>query len=255
MATNDAVDEYFSGQGVVLLSERDTDGTPLGFTSIGNVSSLALSIATATLEHKESHTGQRGVDLRLVTETTASLSMVMENFIAANLATVLRGSTASVAGAAVTTEIVKWHPNLIMPLLRMKITAGSVTVTTTEGTPVVLVEDTDYLVNYDQGSLRFVATASAIADGDNLEVDYTFETQEVVQALDQGQKDFIMRFEGLNTAKGNEPVLVEVFKFSADPLQELSMIGDDIAQFTLEGSVLADSLKTVGSQFFKITKI
>ena len=64
-----------------------------------------------------------------------------------------------------------------------------------------------------------------------------------------------MRFEGLNTAEENAPVLVEVFNFLTDPLKELSLISDSVQQFVLEGSVLADSTKTTGSKFFKTIKL
>jgi hypothetical protein len=60
MATWDAVDHYYSGQGVVLLAERDAQGKPTGFVPVGNVSDLKITVSTSVLEHKESHTGQRG---------------------------------------------------------------------------------------------------------------------------------------------------------------------------------------------------
>ena len=62
-----------------------------------------------------------------------------------------------------------------------------------------------------------------------------------------------MRFEGLNTADGGNPVVVEVFRFIVDPLKELALIGDGIGQFVLDGNVLADSLQVTGSKFFKVT--
>lgn len=74
-------------------------------------------------------------------------------------------------------------------------------------------------------------------------------------ALTEGVAEMAMRFEGLNTAEDNEPVVVEVFKFATDPLKELSLISDNFQQFVLEGSVLADSTKTTGSKFFHALKL
>lgn len=91
-------------------------------------------------------------------------------------------------------------------------------------------------------------------DGVALVVDYAWALQYRVDALTQGSAERFLRFEGLNTADGNNPVVVEVFKFLADPAQEVNLIGDDnIAQFVLQGSVLSDSLQATGSKFFKQT--
>jgi hypothetical protein len=118
-----------------------------------------------------------------------------------------------------------------------------------------LVAGTDYFVNADAGSIKFADTIIGVADGDALTVDYQFADQLVVDALTQGAKELYMRFEGLNTAEGNDPVVVEVFKFSTDPFKELALIGDTVQSFVLEGSVLADGSRSVGSKYFKVTKL
>lgn len=70
-----------------------------------------------------------------------------------------------------------------------------------------------------------------------------------------------MRFEGLNTAEvdgstgRSSPVVVEVFKFSTDPFQELALIADTVQSFVLEGSVLADGFRTTGSKYFNVKKL
>lgn len=248
--TWDAVDHYFSGQGVVLLAERDpANGKPKGFVAVGNVSALSLSVATSVLEHKESHTGQRGTDLRLTTETKCSLSMTMENFIAENLARVSRGETTKVATGSVTAEPIKLYLGKVVALAHIKVSA---VVVNNGVTP--LVAGTDYEVNEAAGSIKFAATIASLADGADLTVAYTYADQYKVDALTQGAKELYMRFEGLNTAEENAPVVVEVFKFSTDPFQELALIADAVQSFVLEGSVLADGFRTTGSKYFSVTK-
>ena len=68
-------EEYFSGQGVVLVAARDVNGNPKGFRPVGNVPNLAIKNATTVLEHKESTTGARGTDKRLTTEVKVSLEV------------------------------------------------------------------------------------------------------------------------------------------------------------------------------------
>lgn len=246
----DATNHYYSGQGVVMLAQRDANGNPTGFTPIGNVSDLKVSIGVSTLEHKESQTGQRATDLRLTTETKCSLSMTVENFISANLADALRGADTVVAASTATDIPVKAYLGKVVSLPHIKVSA----VTVSDGvTP--LVAGTDYTVNLEAGSIKFADTVTGLTDGDEVLVDYSYGKQIKVDALTEGAKELYMRFEGLNTAEGNDPVVVEVFKFLTDPLKELSLISDGIQQFTLEGSVLADSTKATGSKFFKVTKL
>lgn len=332
MSTFDAVDHYFSGQGVVMLAKRNADGTPKGFVPVGNVSDLKLSVSTSTLEHKESHSGQRATDLRITTETKVALAMTMENFSSSNLAQVLRGTQTAVAASSIVAEAVKGYLGAVTALANIKASAlvvkrGATTLTayTNDATPF------DYKANGDAGSIQIndgsvalidklttggtaptaitvgattsvtvantaapgdkvvfsgfagadaalingkaftVVTASAAAvtidlnttgktitigtplsffDSGALTVDYSYAAQYKVDAMDKGIEELYMRFEGLNTADENAPVVVDVFKFTTDPLKELALIGDGIGQFTLEGSVLADTTKTTGSKFF-----
>ena len=82
--------------------------------------------------------------------------------------------------------------------------------------------------------------------------DYTYAAQIVVNALTSSSSERFLRFEGLNTLDGNKPVIIEIFKFVADPAQEFALIsGEQAAQLTIEGSVLADTLQASGSQFYR----
>lgn len=334
MSTWDAVDHYYSGQGVVMAAERDAQGNPKGFEAFGNVSDLKITVATSVLEHKESHTGQRGTDLRLTTETKCSLSMTVENFIAKNLASALRGTATKVAAGNATGVALKAYLGKIVALPHIKVSsvvltgAGALTAYSNDATPY------DYMVNPDAGSVKFndgsvvalanlgvAATAVTVGsttvitvtntaavgdavwlsgftgadaaglngksaqitarsgtqitvnidttgktitatgspkvvfDGQAITAAYSYIEQVRVDALTEGAKELYLRFEGLNTAEDNSPVVVEVFKFNTDPLKELALIGDGVQQFVLEGSVLADSSKTTGSKYFRATKL
>src|SRR2546426_566350 len=117
MSTFDGNNHYYSGQGVVLVGDRDaTTGKPIGLIPVGNVSDLKIAIATTVVEHKESQTGQRGIDLRLTTETKANLSMTMQNFLASNLATALRGAAATIASGSVTAEAINGYKGKVTGL-------------------------------------------------------------------------------------------------------------------------------------------
>jgi len=338
MSTWDGNNFYYSGQGVVLIGERDAAGNPKNLVPVGNVSALSIAIATSVLEHKESQTGSRGIDLRLTTETNCNLTMTMENFISANLDIALRGSTTKEVAGTVTGEVLNHPiPGAVLPL--DKINVAAVVIDNPAGTPLVLYTNDstpwDYKLNANSGSIQLndgvAQLMSAMATGGTpltavsaatqavvtvnnvtlgasagdyvtftlvtgtdaadlngkwfrvvsattttvtidynstaktftyttavmtsshktLSADYTYTAQNLVDALTEGATERYLRFEGLNTADGNNPVVVEVFKFSTDPLQQLALIGDEVQQFELAGNVLADPLQTSGSKFFK----
>ena len=65
---------YASFQGRVYLGERNINGEPINVRSPGNVADLSLALKTDVIEHYESQTGQRAVDLRLVKQKSATVA-------------------------------------------------------------------------------------------------------------------------------------------------------------------------------------
>lgn len=84
---------------------------------------------------------------------------------------------------------------------------------------------------------------------------YDTAAQYLVNALTQPLTEISVRFEGLNTAEENSPVIVELFKFAIDPLKELSLLSDNFGSFQIEGALLLDSSRTTGSKYFSVKKL
>lgn len=356
MAQNNIVESrYYSGQGIVLVSTRRADGTPNGFRNVGNVSALTIAMETTTLEHKESSTGSRTTDLRLITENKATVTMNIENFEAANLELGLFGTTTQLVSAAVSDELTRATPgrtsitngisislvtvdrtadadavfasvadsdtitidgdiytaedttgadaankifdvsgddaagvaslvaviNAQSAVLTYEARVGSATdkiqlyaiTPGTAGNSLTLAESTtsaritvsgatfsnggastlttDYVINAEAGSI-FLPTTSGIPVDTNIHISYTHATLDRVDSFVVGQPEIWVRFEGLNTAKSNETFVVDIFKFTPDPLSEQQLIGDDVGAIELTGSALADTDRPPGtSQFFR----
>lgn len=255
--------QYFSGQGIVLISERNVDGTPVGFRPVGNVSSLTVQNAIEEFEHKESYTGTRGEDLVLTTDIGVDITAVLESFSKDNLALALYGSSTNVAAdTAVAKNIPAATLGLIYPL--DKVSVSNVVVKDGATGTITYVVDVNYELDAATGSIRIMTTAeqtaasaaNLIADQDELDVTFDHAAQVNVDAQVVGRTDRILRFEGLNTADTNKAVVVEIYRFSTAPLAELALINDEIAQFELSGKCLSDDLRPAGqSKFFKIQYI
>lgn len=265
----DAANQYFSGQGVVMIGQRDpTTGDPIGLRPVGNVPDMKITVATTVLDHKGSQDGQRATDKRLQTETKVSVSITIENWIAKNLAKALRGAETIIPAGSVASETVNVYPGLVTGFAKIKV--SNVTVTQ-DATPLVEYSAEgvawDYKLNEDAGSIQLndgtedtgyasYTPSSPPSDGDAVVVAYDYAAQYLVDSLTQPLADSWLRFEGLNTVEENSPVIVDLFRFSNDPLKELSLLSDAFGQFVLEGSLLKDDTRPAGtSKYFSIKKL
>jgi len=268
---------YYSGQGVVLIGGRDVNGRPTGLIPVGNVSDLKITISTGIVEHKDSQDGQRATDKRINSEVKSGLAMTLQSWSSANLTLAVRGTSNVITAGTVASsasESVTAYSGAVSPLKYAMVSA----VTVSDGTVVLTAWNStmtsasawDYQLNADHGSLQFNSTVSGLVQGGGVLANATFATatppalpsmsvtvaydyaaQYNTDSLTTGIQERFMRFEGLNTAEDNQPVVIEVFKFSIDPLKELAMISDTFAQFVLEGSVLRDGLQLTGSKYFR----
>lgn len=245
--------QYFSGQGALLLATRNaTTGAAEGFREVGNVSALTLGVETTTFEHKESCSGVRGIDLEIVQEINVSASFTLESMSPENLALVLYGSSSTVAGGSVTDEQIPLYHDKWMPLANIDV---SNVVVGDDATPTTTyVVGTDYEINLAAGSIKALSTG-AITDGQVVFVDYDNGGHSEVEAVESGTPPTRWaRFEGLNTADTDKPVVIDFYKMSIQPLAELALITDEISQAEVESKVLSDALRQTGSQYFSVKK-
>lgn len=87
-------------------------------------------------------------------------------------------------------------------------------------------------------------------------VAYSYDEQVDIEALTRPLTEIMVRVEGLNTAETNEPVVIDIWKVSTDPLKEMALINDAYGSFQLEGSVLADNTRPSGeSKYWRVKTI
>lgn len=113
---------------------------------------------------------------------------------------------------------------------------------------IVQVEDVNFVVNTDHGTIKF--TEDFLNSGNTLTVGYDHLGYSQVDALTETSQVRWLRFEGLNTVD-DLPVLVDIFKASLDPLTGYGVINEEIAQMEVTGNILLDDLRASGDQFFR----
>lgn len=238
--------EYYSGQGIVYLAEKDSSGVLLGYRDIGNVPELKLSFASDTAEKKESRTGQRLTAIRVNTGNSCTASITMDGFDAETLKTAMFATLSAAAAGTGVAETIVARVGKVVPLGKIKVSS---VVIKDDADTITYVVDKNYTVNTEAGSIYIMSAAEqaaagaadVIADADELHVIFNHAAQTRVSAFKGSQKTYSLRFEGLNTAKDNEPVVITIPNFRPDPLKDLSMISDDLQQFTMDGAALADT--------------
>ncbi len=126
---------------------------------------------------------------------------------------------------------------------------------------VVSVTSSQVTIALDSTDLDVSAGAGATLgyDGFTVSVSYSHEAFTEVEALTRGKIETYWRFEGLNAADSEfSPVVVDMFKVSSKPLQDLSLISDQVQSSTLEASLLADNARAKPmekSAYFSVRKI
>lgn len=237
---------YFSGQGKLYYAIRDALGNPGAFTFAGNVPSLKVALTTQVTEHVESTDGQRLTDFRLTTSKKAELDFDIEDWSLDNLAVGLYGTkVAASTGTSVTGETVVAADATIAAgtfsaLANPNVSA--VVLTDATGTPQTLVANTDYVVNADFGTVQWLNDLSSFVFPITAAYTYTADKGRVAMFSDLAPERWF-RFEGLNTAAQNAPVLVELYRTIVDPMKELDLINDALMKMSMTGSALYDALR------------
>ncbi|ATS92314.1 hypothetical protein DLP05_015 [Stenotrophomonas phage vB_SmaS_DLP_5] len=235
---------YFSGQGKVYIAERDSvTGRPGAFRFVGNVPELRISMSVDNLEHKESMSGSRLTDLRITREKTCELAFTLEDFSVENLSLGMYGATTELSGATVTAEPLPAGLKAGDYVRLDNPNVSSLVVKDGSATPVTLVEGTDYRVESAAfGTIQILTALTGKTQP--LTAAYTSTTGgKSVNMFSAPSKERWIRFEGLNTADENKPVLVELYRTTLDPMSELSLISDDLLKLELSGAVLYDQTK------------
>lgn len=251
-----AQDVYFSGQGVIYLAERDANGNAKAFEDARNAPVFNFSLKTEVLEHKESRSGQRATDLRLIKGKSAECTITLEVFDKERLAMVLYGAHSAITAGTVTDEAMPAGLLAGQFYGTAKPSISDVVITDSAGTPATLVAGTDYRVASAGGGMIELLNVGTYVQP--FKVSYTNGAATNINMLTSGAPERWVRFVGVNTADNNANVIIDLYRVSFDPLKELNMISDELAQFELAGSILMDSSKendaTLG-QFGRIVKV
>lgn len=240
---------YLRGQGKLYIGTRDALGNPQALRWVGNCPELKVGFQVDNIEHKESYSGQSLTDLKIPKGKSTSLNFTLEEPNKENLAMVLYGTALSVAAStAIVDEVLGGTPNITVLAIGQvfvgaKRNASAVTLKDSTGTPKTLTLG----VNYTHEPISNTITLLDVTTGGPfvgpLKLSYTPGISTEVAMFNVAASDLFLRFVGMNMADSGKIVTCDLFKVNLNPLKELALITDDLAQFQIEGSALLDILK------------
>lgn len=248
--------QLFSLQGKVYLASRDSSGNPEAFYEVGDVATLQLQLSEATQELREHATGNRNLADVLATSVDMKGVLTLNEYLTKNLLIGLFGAEDSETGATVAAETLPTplaagdYVRLAHPLV------STVTVKDSTGTPVTLVEGTDYNVaNAKTGLLEMLNPDSGFTPP--LVAGYDYANYDAVAAFGAQAPVRWLRFEGVNTTAQNqgEKWLVEIYMARFSPAKNIDLLLDNYGTLELDFQALYDSSKASDTKLYQFGRM
>jgi hypothetical protein len=233
----------FQGRGRIYIAERNNSGIPGAFKFVGCADAFNVALSVETIQHFSKCTSADALDYQGTKTQSAEVSMTLSEWVKANILLALRAvevpdtTSGTVSNEACGTGFVAGDVYLLGSSGGQPRTNVSAVTVDDAGGPLVL--DTDYTLNADTGTITFLTLPSGAVTAD-----YTYDDLPYASMFRAGQKDFWVRFDGVNKADGDNPVVVDLYKVQFNPAQNLDMLPDELALIELSGAVLVDENKT-----------
>jgi hypothetical protein len=200
---------------------------------VGNVPELSLSMSVTKVDHRESYSGQALVDLSYVTEKNATVNITLEEFSAFNFGLALNGATKKVAAATGNTITYAALNEGKTYVLGGDINVSNVVLEDSTSTALVL--NTDYTLDAMRGSFTMLTTQTGGGT-----VTYDTGGYDLTSLYTLPDSEWWLRFEGLNMLDNNRPTVADFYRVKFEPAQNLGFISNEIAQFPITATPLAD---------------
>lgn len=232
--------DYYYGQGKVFLARRLANGRTGAMRWVGDVSALNVNL---TFEQQTTKVSRGGVLLsakQYKTAQSASISSTWHYFSAENLALVL-GAAPIVEPFSIKAE--DEFPAGIIEGDIYSLPHTTVFYVDIEG----LKNDVDYVVDRQWGTIEFLVTPA----NKSLLVKYEHLQNQSLPLFTSTPVELSLRYQGVNIAQDDAPVLVELYRLVLEPLATLELINtsNNMPGMEIAAQLLADLSRKNASEF------
>ena len=254
---------YVLGRGKMYFAAIGADNMPLGYRFVGNCPEVTATVESENYEHFRSTQGLRTKDLDIIIQQSVNWTASLENMDKENIALFFSAAedttfvNPAITGFADLTlvadgEMVSaatgglWYQLLdATGQLATGITAvNNIELKSTNGTPVTLTEDTDYIVDAATGKVFFLDTSpiQTIISGSEgvtatLTADAAAEATAKLGAGSQGETNVAIKFELINAQTDSVEMIFELHKAGVTSNGDAGFISDEVAQLPISIAV------------------
>ncbi|MBP8005347.1 MAG: hypothetical protein KAZ18_00365 [Acinetobacter sp.] len=235
----------FSFQGKIYLGEN-VNGKPRNLKWVGDQTSLNLSIETQFEERKENYSGQRNTSVRLKQGAAVNPELILRYITPENVLLGVHGKLNKIAAGSVTGEVLPSNlvADEIIVLDKVNISDLVLTDTATP-TPTTLVEGTHYEIESATGAMVKMLDVSTLTQPINAAYSNGGSTN--VSMLTAQPPVRYLYMEAINTVDGRRAI-VHLYKTQFNPLSQLPLTSENLADFTLSASCLSDSTNQLNDE-------
>lgn len=234
-------------RGELYMKELGTPGAPL--LPIGNAEvSISQSLTEIT---QPNFTTLGGNNCKVAYPESVNMAIVAHCLNPDNLAKALLGTVTNPVGVVIDEEHVVNAVHELIPFNYVPDKSKPVLV---EGSgayaATTYVEGTDYVLT--NGGIKII-DGTTIPMGTTLNISYEYGQNYKVDAQTVGQKEYMVVLDAYNAGGDQRPFVLKAWRVKLNPTEEIAIIsGEEFASLNLNGEILADSSKTLGSQFFTV---
>ncbi len=242
------------GRGMIYFDRFDSSGAKTGELFLGNCPTFEITPSAEEIKKYSAATKAADLIASDVLRTSLALRIAGDEFSKENLAMALFGDTSALTqtGSSVTNEAITGVlQGRYYALSKRQVSA--VTVTGPSGTPTYTVT-TDYKVDAVSGRI-YIVEGGGIADGANIEVDFTYATINLptVRGMNQTSIKGFLRFIG-DPARGPK-YECQIWRASVRADGAIGFISDEYASWTLTGDIESDATNHPDDPHFKLIKL
>jgi hypothetical protein len=233
-----AENKLFSYQGRVYLATRGSAGKPLKPRWLGDAT-LTIELATETVDHYESFTGQRALYGQLIKSKTANATLTVFEATTENLLIALYGSSIKTTAGAVTAELFPADTAADDYIVLERPFVSNLAISDSAGSAATLVEGDDYILERPEIGLVQIKNITGFTQP--FKAAYNYKGIESVQMFTETPPERWLKLDGINTVD-NTPVIVDLYRVRFNPSSNMSLHHEEFGSFELSGAVLVDAM-------------
>lgn len=251
---------FYQGRGNLYLAERTEVGgvlTLAPWKNPGCAANLSVGFAVETFSITEKCTGADAEAYRGITSQQGNVSMTLRDWTKENVARfinglqVVAGSAATVTDEVLPTGLVAGDLWFLGGKTQHE-TITALVLTDSAATPVTLAAGTHYTLDAATGQVTFITVGSLTQP---FHAAYGYTNKGFVSMFTAGTPEYDLTFVSLNKADALAKGKWNLYRTRFNPIENIDALPDQIAEFTVTGSVLIDNTRSASGSFGQFGRI